>query len=314
MIKIRIHTTVRTHQIAKMLVDIATELSKVLLILLIIIGTVGNTLNLFIFTRPFLLKSSCTLYMIAASIDNLLVIYTSLLTRLLSTGFSIDIAAFSNFTCRFRFYVGYVFFALSPYFFILACFDRYCLSSPSASRRSWSSRKITQRCIVGAILLACILYSHMAFFFELHPVRGGFTCYSRQGVYDLFYRIFYLLIYCLLPSFAMGVLCTLTLMNIRHQSRRIRSNLVNKGIGLHRRIDRQLIRMLFSQVLIQFLCTLPFAILNLLGLMIDTNGSVFAFFQQIWILPLFVSYTTSFYVFTMSSRLYRQELMKLLKC
>ena len=297
-----------------MLVDIATQLSKIILILLIFIGTVGNILNLFLFTRPVLLKSSCTLYLIAASIDNLLVICTSLLTRLLSTGFSIDIASFSDVTCRLRYYFGYVFFALSPYFFILACFDRYCLSSASVSRRSWSNHKIAKRCIIGAIVLACLLYSHMAFFFELQPIRDKFSCYSRPGIYNLFYRIFYLLVYCLLPSFAMGVLCIQTLMNLRRQSRSIRSILVNGNRSLHRRLNRQLIRMLFSQVLTQLLCTLPFAILNLLGMLINTDGDLFAFFEQIWILPLFVSYTTSFYVFTMSSRLYRQELIKLLKC
>lgn len=297
-----------------MLVDIATQLSKVILFLLIVIGTVGNILNLFLFTRPVLLKSSCTLYLIAASIDNLLVIFTSLLTRLLATGFSIDIASFSNVICRLRYYLSYVFFALSPYFFILACFDRYCLSSGSASRRSWSNHKIAKRCIIGAIVLACLLYSHMAFFFELQPVGDGFFCYSRPGIYDLFYRIFYLVVYCLLPSFAMAVLCILTLMNIRRQSRTIRSTLVNGNISLHRRLNRQLIQMLFSQVLTQLLCTLPFAIINLLELVTNTDGDLFAFFYQLCIIPLFVSYSTSFYVFTMSSRLYRQELIKLFKC
>jgi len=38
------------------------------------LGAIGNVLNLLIFTRPTLSRSSCTLYLIAASIDNILVI------------------------------------------------------------------------------------------------------------------------------------------------------------------------------------------------------------------------------------------------
>jgi hypothetical protein len=70
-----------------MLSDIVVQATRVVLISFIILGTIGNVLSLLIFTRPILLRSSCTLYLIAASIDNILVIYTSLLTRLMSGGF-----------------------------------------------------------------------------------------------------------------------------------------------------------------------------------------------------------------------------------
>jgi hypothetical protein len=109
----------------------------------------------------------------------------------------------------------------------------------------------------------------------------------------------------------MGVFCILTLINIRQQARRITPALATGNDSL-RRIDRQMIRMLFLQVFTQLLCVLPFAILSLVSLFIDTNTTIYSFFDQIFILPLFVSYTTSFYVFTMSSRIYRKELMKII--
>jgi len=79
-----------------------------------------------------------------------------------------------------------------------------------------------------------------------------------------------------------------------------------------RRIDGHMMRMLFPQVLTQLLCVLPFAILSLLSLCINNTTTIYNFFSQMLILPLFVSYTTSFYVFTLSSRVYRQELMKII--
>jgi hypothetical protein len=295
-----------------MLSDISVEATKVVLTSFIILGTIGNVLNLIIFTRPILLRSSCTLYLIAASVDNILVIYTSLLTRLMSGGFAYDVTIISNFTCKLRYYVGYIFFAVSPYFMILACFDRYCSSSASTARRSWSNKKVAKRLIIGAIILASIVYLHMGIFFEITTIGSSKSCYTRPGIYDLFYRIFYLIVYCILPSFCMGLFCALTFINIRQQSKRIQPALVAGNNNRRTRIERQMIKMLFSQVLTQLLGILPYAIISLLSILIDTQSIVFAFFSEIFILPLFVSYTTSFYVFTLSSPIYRQELMKLM--
>jgi len=294
-----------------MLSDISLQATRVVLISFIILGTIGNVLNLLIFTRPTLLRSSCTLYLIAASIDNILVIFTSLLTRLLANGFYDDITMISNLLCKLRYYAGYVFLAVSPYFYILACFDRYCSSSTSATRRSWCNKKVAIRLIIGAIILACILYLHMAIFFERLVVPTGFYCYARPGIYNTFYRIFYLVIYCMLPSFCMGLFSILTLKNIRQQARRIRPGLAT-GNQILRRIDHQMVRMLFSQVLTQLLGVLPFATLSLVALFINSSTNIYNFFSNIFILPLFVSYAISFYVFTLSSRIYRQELMKII--
>jgi hypothetical protein len=292
-----------------MLLDIAAEIAKVVLITFIILGTIGNVLNLVIFARPILLRSPCTLYLIAASIDNILVIYSSLLTRLLASGFYYDITILSDFLCKFRYYPGYIFLAVSPYFYALACFDRYCSSSTSSTRRLWSNKKLAKRLIIGAIVLATVLYVHMAIFFERKPSGSSYTCYTRPGVYNTFYRIFYLIVYCFLPSFCMALLCILTLKNIRRQARQIGVALATGSEG-HRRLDRHMIRMLFSQILTQFFCILPFATISLLSLCMNSTTIIFSFFNQITILPLFVSYAISFYVFTMSSRIYRKELLK----
>ncbi len=293
-----------------MLFDVAVQATRIVLTSFIILGTIGNVLNLLIYTRPTLLRTSCTLYLIADSINNILVVYTSLLIRLLSSGFSYDITLISNLICKLRYYPGYVLLALSPYFFTLACFDRYCSSSRSATRRSWCNKKVAKRLIIGAIILALVLYSHMAIFFQLNP--SGTGCSAQPGAYNTFYRIFYLMIYCMLPFVCMGLFSILTLKNIRQQARRIRPALVTENDSL-RRIDRQMVRMLFSQVLTQLLCILPFSILNLASLFINTTTTIYNFFSQILILPVYVSYTTSFYVFTLSSRVYRQELMKIIR-
>lgn len=293
--------------------DMAIEAAtfRIISIAFIVIGTIGNVLNVFIFKRPALRKSPCTLYLLAASVDNLLVIYTALITRLLANGFGIDVATFSSMTCRLRYYLSYIFLALSPYLFILACFDRYCLSSPLASDRLRSNHRFAKRSILSATLLACLLYSHMVIFYDLEDTPLGLACNCQSGIYEYFYRYFYLFVYCLGPPLIMTYFCILTSTNIHHHSQRIKPSLSKSRENQYRRLDRQLIRMLICQVLTHLICSLPYAILNMLPLFLETNLLIL-FLQQIFILPLYVTYITSFYIFTLSSRLYRQELCKLL--
>jgi len=295
-----------THK--KMLVDVAVQATRIVLIAFIFFGTIGNILSLLIFTRRTLLRSSCTLYLIADSINNILVIYTSLLTRLLATGYNDNISLISDSLCKLRAYLSITLLALSPYFFTLACFDRYCSSSRSATRRSCSNKKVAKRLIIAAIILAFVLYVHLPIFYALNA--SGTSCSAQSSAYNIFYKIFYLIIYCILPPSCMGSLCILTLKNVREQAQRIQPGFGTGNESL-RRMDRQMVIMLFSQVLTQLLCVLPHAIISLLALCINTTTTIYVFFNDIFILPLYVSYTTSFYVFTLSSRIYRQELMKI---
>lgn len=236
-----------------MLLDIATQLTRIILILFIVFGTIGNILNLLVFTRPTLLRSSCTLYFIAASIDNILAIYIAVLYRLLVDGFAFDVASFSIVIRKLRTYFGYIFLAVSSYYFILACFDRCCSSSTSAKYRSWTNKKIAKRCIIGVTILAAILYSHIAIFFQLLSTGSSAICYPEPGVYNFFWGMFYLIIYCFVPCIGMTLLCLLTLINLRRQVRQIQPNLASTG-NVHRQLDRNLIRMLFSQVFTHLLC------------------------------------------------------------
>jgi hypothetical protein len=148
----------------------------------------------------------------------------------------------------------------------------------------------------------------MAIFYALNASRTG--CSVTSSAYNTFYKIFYLIVYCILPPSCMGLLCILTLNHVRGQAQRIQPGLRTGNESL-RRMDRQMVVMLFSQVLTQLLCVLPHAIISLLALCINTNTTLYSFFNNIFYLPLYVSYTTSFYVFTLSSRVYRLELMKI---
>ncbi|CAF2938265.1 unnamed protein product [Rotaria sp. Silwood2] len=221
-----------------MLLEIATQLTRIVLILLMTFETIGNVLDLIIFTRPRFLLSSRTLYFIATAIDNILAIYLAILNRLPIDGFSIDVRSISPILCKLRPHFGHMALALSPYFFILACFDRYCSSSPSPTHRSWSNKTTAKRRISGVIILVAFLYVHMPIFFEIQSNGTSTICFPQQEVYDSFWRIFYLIMYCFFPSICM-------------------TSPTSTNVGdLHRRLDRNLMRLLFSHFLTQIACIL----------------------------------------------------------
>ncbi|CAF3548361.1 unnamed protein product [Rotaria socialis] len=260
-----------------MLLEISTQLARIVLISLMILGTIRNVLNLFIFTRPRFLRSSCTLYFIAVSINNIIAIYVSIFNRFLIDGFSIDVGLSSTIVCKLRPYIGYVILALLPYFYVLTCFDRYCSSSASVICRPWSNKTMAKRFICGAIVLAAILYSHMSIFFQIQKVGSD----------------------------------TISI-NIRRQLRQISPPLPTTN-DIHRRLKIHLIRILFSHFLTQIRCVLPFAIITLLGMFVDRTTIVYTFVLRVLTLPLFASYTIAFYVNTLSSQIYRRQLIKLVR-
>ena len=51
--------------------------------LLIGLGTIGHSLNIYVFTRPILRSNPCTRYLLAATISGIIVIYFNVLFRLI---------------------------------------------------------------------------------------------------------------------------------------------------------------------------------------------------------------------------------------
>jgi hypothetical protein len=229
-----------------MIYDISTQLTKVVLISFIVSWTIDSTRNVFIFTCPTLLWSSCKLHVLASSIDNILVIFTTSLTRVLVSDFSYDIPTLSILKCKWRYHCGYILFALSPYLYILACFDRYSLISILAAHQSWSKRKFAERCILRATVLACILYLPVVILFQLQPTNRGFRYTYRPEIFTILRRIFYLVVYCILPSVCISLLYILVLISIWRQSLRNQSVLITDN-DCRRHLYHQMIRMLFHQ-------------------------------------------------------------------
>lgn len=75
--------------------------------LLIVLSTVGQSLNVYVFTRPTLRSNPCVRYFLAATLASILVTYVNGLLRLLQNVYSIDMFGYSNASCKALTYIAF---------------------------------------------------------------------------------------------------------------------------------------------------------------------------------------------------------------
>ncbi|CAF0798328.1 unnamed protein product [Adineta ricciae] len=299
--------------------DVSEAINRYVLIVYFIFGGIGNLLNVFLFTRPTLIQTSSSLYLLFTSMSNLLVVVFVISVRLLADGFDLEIASFSLFACRFVSYIYYVCLALPPCFTAFACMDRWAASCIQVCRRRFANVRVAKRIISLTIISCFILYSHIPFTYDvdINPPPPYCSASVSSAIFVLIYQ---LIIYSLIPPsitimFSIGIIMNVRMKRIRIEHavqlsntladvRRIRKN------PQHRLSQMQV--MLVCQACIEFLATIPYSIINLVSLFVE-NDAYFLSLYSIVRLFIFFNYISSFYIYTLSSKLYRRELKKLAK-
>lgn len=130
-------------------------------------GNIGSILNILILTQRVYLQSSCSCYILASSVMNLLTVNIVILFHMLSFGFNIDLTTTSLFFCKFRQYLSHVTTVLSRIYIVLACIDRWAMTSPTVARRAFSTVKIAKRLIIQLGIGWCIISFHILVFYYI---------------------------------------------------------------------------------------------------------------------------------------------------
>ena len=74
-------------------------------ICLFVFGVVGHTLNMYVFTRPKLMKNPCVRYFLASTLSGYLVVFLTIPLRMLQISYNIDVLIYSISLCRFLSYI-----------------------------------------------------------------------------------------------------------------------------------------------------------------------------------------------------------------
>ena len=268
-------------------------------------------LALFHFQKIFR-KNSCALYFRARSINDLGVLCYVILFQWLRDQFKINPMAHYTWYCKVSNYLTYTLYTLSPYFVVLACFDRLCTSSTNAKIRclaSVNAASILIPCVVGIFSL---FFTYLLAGSEIVSTPMGMDCALSNSTYDelLLFSIGFL--FCYLPLVLMIVFKCITVILLRRR----RNQVMPVNLACARRRDHQLLRMLSIYVAWNILCIAPLSIVYFIQLKKEDQVSPLVD-PLVGIFNILASFTyaSSFYIFTLATPFYRAELCKLLhKC
>ncbi len=287
-------------------------------------GVIGLILNLLVFTRPALRHEPCSVYFFSSTCFNLSIVLIFMPVRTISSSLNIgDIADYNLSICKIEFYACYVVSVISCWLITLACIDRYLHSSINMRMRRLSSLR-TARIAVGIIsILFIILYSPMIIYYEIANMTDDMgqtkpECNPRNCFYSRFIACWHMTFYSLCPSFLMLLFGFLTLNNIRQQRRVL--PVIGEHTRITRRTDRQLLRMLAAQVLVIIISTLPLTIDRLYASFTESvvkdalRIAQENLASQIANTMAYFAHTCSFYLYTLTGRVFRKELFKILAC
>ena len=288
--------------------------SRYCLIILFILGSIGLILNTFIFTRRTFRQNSCVHYFLASTIANYFVVFFILPSRILSDGFDIDPGQYNLIYCKLRFYIYFTAKSLSSWFIVLACFDRKMSSSHHVHRRAFARLTVSRWMIFFTTLIGLFFYSHVLIFYDIGADQ---QCDARSGAYRLFNDSVYLIGYSLVPPILMFLFGIWTIGNTR-RIRRIAPRLGQRLTPLNRR-DQTLLLMLFLQVLLITITTVPHAIQKLYSTLTldmpkdDLQKARDHVFTVVVRTISFFNHSCTFYILTLSGKMFRTELYKIMR-
>jgi hypothetical protein len=186
------------------------------------------------------------------------------------------------------------------------------------SKRAWSSTKVAYRVIPLTILIGFLVYIHIPINFKIVivPITQKLVCHAvgPPGSYRKISSIYNLFIFGLFPPLCMLISGILTLRNIDKRKGYNKILLKKLKITRMKTSEKQILRMLLAQVLVYSVNGLIFSIgILIISMKSNKQKSLLQIAQEKLIISIvgMLSNTgpsLSFYLFTLSSQLFRKEL------
>lgn len=299
-------------------------------IVMYIFGSIGNILNIWVFiiwSRPprrwhkhnrKSRTSNSSLYLLASSISNLIVILYPLLTRIMFDGYQYQVTEQNVFIlCKFRFYIMHTCDFISLICICMATLDRYLISSRNVRLRKLSTNRRRTKLII--FILVCVISLHglpIAVFFE---VSNENQCSILSRFYSYYYLYsFQIFLHGIFPIVFLSIFGMLTFRQLkrmsnrhrRHHHRRHRHGTISSG--------KQLTRMLLLMSTAIILSCIPYAIQQCLHVMLlnsdHSKSSAFFLFHVISHILYYTNPVSSFYIYYISTPNFRSQVQKILCC
>ncbi|UJR11460.1 hypothetical protein I4U23_015639 [Adineta vaga] len=302
--------------------EIKNKLLESIGITFIVLGTIGNVLNIILFSKRTLWTlSPCIPLLFVISVSNLILIYSFVMLRTL-IGFRITPAYYSSIVCKFQLYIYYISYCLSSWFMVMCCIDRFLSSSHDVNIRNYSNMRTTTRICLTIIIIILLIFSPSFYCFEANQFHKPTPCFTQNDICAMFDLIVYFIFQGIGPPILMFFFGFGTIKHIYHDRQdpqilparaRFPSALGRKK----KKISRELLRMITMQVTLYITFTMPFSLIKIYGsiplpiIKSPLRLSIENFIANICLLATFVDKVFSFYIYTLSGKYYRKELRHL---
>lgn len=283
--------------------------------LTVICGLVGNFLSILVFSRKALRSRSCSMYFLALSVSDILVLLGYILENLLLHGYGIQLLS-SAFMCKSVIFLIYASTDISNYLLTLAAIDRFVLTSDRSAYHHFCQVSTAKALIAVVLVLFSLINSH--FLFGFHVDDNG-LCLPGTRKYSEFYVHHYDsyidIIKTVLIPFIIIFICNIfiiTRLARKHDSLRRTSS---HGVRRRQGKDRQLTGFLLLTSILFVVLSLPSEINDFVRTKLSDQFQM-SYACELWmsttilILLHQINHASHFYVYTLTGPMFRKEFQK----
>lgn len=190
------------------LIDAQRYMSLYGLSLFYILGTIGNILLICVCLQRNHRRNSCSLYLLSASVVNLILIQCMLPLGIYSADHP-DPQNMSLIWCKIRSYLFSALLMCYRWYKMAACIDRAAICNRHARIRSLSTVRIAYRAIFIITIVWLLIPIHLAVYFHIESDR----CVPESGIYAKVFSAYSIVISGWSPPIVMFVFGTIAYVN-----------------------------------------------------------------------------------------------------
>lgn len=201
------------------------DINKVYPLILVVIGTIGNSLTIFVYTRKELFKTSTGFFFTLSAIIDTLMLYFGLPKFFFIGMWQINILNQSNFNCKFLVYFTYFLSEAAGWILIIASLDRVLIIVFPNVLRIFRKRKLQMVFISSVMVILALLNSPNLIFLELFSEKNTTECGNRVEYYFVIFNIFDLVLSFIIPFTAVASCSLILLVKIKKSKNKVIDNI-----------------------------------------------------------------------------------------
>ena len=301
-------------------------------VLLVIIGTSGNILNIIILTRKQIKKYSTSVYLRFLAGTDIVFLWTGPFTEFIMETTGIRTEEASDFNCKTQRWIIYSTGGYSVWLLVALTLERLFMTrSPILARTKTSTKQATITSVV--LLVLCLIFSSH-YLFGRHLVlrkyydnetklfREEYRCENSSPEFSLFYKDLWNLLILVVLNVILVLIIIIGNIHIiisliiqkRQLFRRVNPTLQNASIPMSRR--KSSTKMLFVITGFFMVTTLPFTMIEVFhsydGNTDPRYKARIEALKSVLALLLYSNFTFNFFLYFVSGTMFKQEWKKLL--